>query len=93
MKKKVALTKLSLLVVLCLLVCGKAAAEPVVIGFGNPFATEKQQLVEALIQEFNQQHPDIQVVNLPLGPSSVYDDKLRILFVSGQPPHIVWGTG
>ncbi|HHV43055.1 MAG TPA: extracellular solute-binding protein [Firmicutes bacterium] len=93
MKKKVALTKLSLLVVLCLLLCGKAAAEPVVIGFGNPFATEKQQLVEALIQEFNQQHPDIQVVNLPLGPSSVYDDKLRILFVSGQPPHVVWGTG
>lgn len=79
--------------ILCPLLCLQVAAEPIVIGFGNPFTTDKQELIEALIEEFNREHTDIQVVNLPLGPSNVYDDKLRMMFVSGQPPHVVWGGG
>ena len=36
--------------ILCPLLCLQVAAEPIVIGFGNPFTTDKQELIEALIE-------------------------------------------
>ena len=79
-------------IVLALVLNGFLNAAPIEIEFGNPFRFEKQELLEALIAEFNASQDEIRVINLPMGPSTEYDQKLVTLFVAGMAPHVVWGT-
>lgn len=79
-------------IVLALVLNGFLNAAPIEIEFGNPFRFEKQELLEVLIAEFNASQDEIRVINLPMGPSTEYDQKLVTLFVAGMAPHVVWGT-
>ncbi len=83
---------LSFALILVLVFTGLLNAGPIEIEFGNPFRFEKQELLEALIAEFNASQEEIRVINLPMGPSTDYDQKLITLFVAGMAPHVVWGT-
>jgi sn-glycerol 3-phosphate transport system substrate-binding protein len=67
-----------------------ASAQPIEVRFLFPVQTAGSLAVamEEIVNEFNQQHPDIQVNAIFTGNYAATNDRIRTTTLAGNPPHV-----
>ena len=84
------LKKLSVIVLMSILVLGmvNVAAAKTTINYWHYLSGDYAKVHEAMVEEFNAEHPDIHVEVLYTGNQFATRDKLLASVAGGQPPHV-----